>query len=114
MFTRLADALLKLCVVAVLLLAIYVGTEADNFFAFVVALLGGLLILSIFGIFVELANNVLDIKKHLEKNGVGKVNTYPQTQAVQPMQANDGWYCNACGSKNTLDSSYCYGCGQPR
>lgn len=119
---------------------------------------GGLVVIYGFGIFVELINNVLDIKnilKSMKDNGYSmeppvqqvqepvpsynrndsrsqyNSNQYGQNNGSQNTRnesrmnlsavaaasttqtnANSGWYCRACGTKNKPSSRICIGCGK--
>lgn len=68
MFTRMAKGLLWLLVLAIVILAFVVAIKLDaGFWGFIVTLIFGAVAISSFGMLVELANNVMDIKTILSK-----------------------------------------------
>lgn len=68
MFTRMAKGLLWLMVLAIVIMAFVVAIKLDaGFWGFVATLIFGAVAISSFGMFVEIANNVMDIKNTLNK-----------------------------------------------
>ena len=68
MFTRKAKFVLGILMLVVVIMAFVVAIGMDaGFWGFVLTLLLGSVLLCSFGILVELANNVMDIKQILSK-----------------------------------------------
>lgn len=68
MFTRMAKFVLGILMLVVVIMAFVVAIGMDaGFWGFVLTLLLGSVLLCSFGILVELANNVMDIKQILSK-----------------------------------------------
>ena len=68
MFTRMAKFVLGILMLVVVIMAFVVAFGMDaGFWGFVLTLLLGSVLLCSFGILVELANNVMDIKQILSK-----------------------------------------------
>jgi len=121
MFTRIAKGLLGMLMIAVLFLAIIITVVTDGGFLIFIAVLlvGGIFLLS-FGMFVELANNIMDIKQILTKtykfnNNLVDTVTYSNETPIKPQGQviiDNKWVCNECGTKNELDTTWCIFCGK--
>lgn len=118
MFTRIAKGMLFVLTIVILILAVIITVSTGgNFLVFMgVALFGGIFLFS-FGIFVELANNIMDIKDILTKatnnsttivTSTDKVSTASKAQII----IEDAWVCNKCGTKNSLNTTWCAFCGK--
>lgn len=117
MFTRLAKGLLWVLVVATAITALVVGGTDAGFLGFLGVLLLGALVLLFLGMFVELANNVMDIKQLLEKidYSTQQIGTDYQTDtqfsAGMAQTSMGTWYCRKCGTQNSGNEARCTGCG---
>ena len=70
MFTRMAKGFLWILVVAVVISSIALPVVLESGVWFFIALGGGLIILRSFGMFIELCNNILDIKQAIKRGDV--------------------------------------------
>lgn len=127
MFTRMSKVLLWIMVVAIVIGAFIVDEEVGAE-ACLLVLIGGLLLVMMFGLFVELCNNVLDIKKKMYYIDFSSINnSHPQTlsassskleraaaQVAHTEETPVGWYCRACGEKNKYRAAVCVGCGKSK
>lgn len=115
MFTRIAKGILIISSIAILLLAIIaaISTDGNGLVFFAIIILGGIFLFN-FGIFVELANNVMDIKEFLVKDTsatmkhLSKESNTTDTEMIPE----DKWKCSKCGSLNQLDTTWCTFCGK--
>lgn len=126
MFTRMSKGVLWVLVVAVVIGG-FVGMVAADIGVALIIWLGGIVLIWGLGVFVELINNILDIKKILQTmsstgymgtsnvGSYGYGNTgYSMNTAAQPGRNATTWYCNYCGTPNSLDATKCAGCGTQR
>ena len=137
-FTRLAKGILIFFMVVIVIGSIVIGVavaDAEDggtgFIFFLLALAVGLLLISIFGMFVELCNNILDIKKTLNTQELGYTgnNTSGSLYASAPTQSsnskavipatpseqNEGtWFCRYCGERNKASNKSCAYCYKER
>ncbi len=79
---------------------------------------------AMFGMFIELCNNIAEIEKNVRtfknSNNTASINNSNNTTAtiskLQAINANgvleDFWFCKACGEKNDRLGSYCQNCGR--
>lgn len=121
MFTRIAKGLLGILVVAVLFLAVIITVVADGgFLLFIGVLLFGGIFLFSYGMFVELTNNIMDIKEILAKTYIANYDLIDTIASSNETPArikkqiiiDDKWVCNKCGTKNQLDTTWCTFCGK--
>ena len=113
MFTRFSKVFLWIMVVGVVVVAICAAAAAEEAIVFFPVFLAGCVVLMFFGMFVEMCNNILDIKKILSKGGVvTKENTNEVQSSQNFMRVDSGkWYCRKCGTENSGDETHCAGCG---
>lgn len=130
MFTRLAKGILGVLVVVIIIAAYFVGVAMNSGIGFIVALGIGTVILMFFGLFVELCNNILDIKNMVSKGAINNTqqtysnttqgmvqpnmvyNTIPQANVERDSSAD--WFCRYCGAKNKAHTGTCLDCGKAR
>lgn len=132
MFTRIAKVMLVLSVIAVVILSICVGIDKEGFGWFLLTFMVGFLVLTMFGMFIELANNVMDIKVYLERKAYSTVSNTVNTNSnqmstddlmnkltntkklseEQTVNKNTTWNCKRCGIKNESIALFCSNCGQ--
>ena len=111
MFTRMSKVLLWIMVVAVVIASFGVGAEEEG--VGIAIFFGGLIVLIFFGIFVELANNVLDIKNYIAKGGLNIGDVSSQAVNTQPITTYEPtWSCRKCGTINKTTSARCEECGE--
>lgn len=135
MFTRMAKGVLIFFEVVVVLAAIGLGLTfgieegGAGFLIFLLVLAVGFLLIFFFGLFVELCNNVMDIRQAVKpgevSNGSSKslrqhfaspeFNLSKIAAEYEKEQSVEGWYCRFCGTKNTdKNSQICASCGKER
>lgn len=145
MFTRMSKGLLIFMEVVFVIASIVggcaVGGESGEpiagFLMFLFCLLLSFIILSSFGLFVELANNVLDIKEILEEQNKSypipnnsNVNNVPEPKTAinekrvsladvaakteDERKQQQGWFCSECGTRNPASLSICKACGKEK
>ena len=126
MFTRMAKGLLWILMIAIVIVSV-IGMIAENVGVGLAILLLGFVCLFFFGVWVELINNVLDIRNTL-KDIQKQMNTRPaqnvsMTQsspvqaapvqptpvAVEPVVVEGK--CAKCGYVNNTASKFCMQCG---
>lgn len=125
MFTRMSKGVLWVLVIAAVIGG-FVGMTVDMGVALLIWL-GGIVLIWGLGVFVELINNILDIKKTLDKistsvagaMGTPNAGAYGNTGYNMNAAMNSGWnettwYCNRCGTQNSSDETQCAGCGTQR
>ena len=112
MFTRMSKVVLWIAAIA-----IFIGGAATLSYDGLGLLiwLGGLILLWGIGVFVEMVNNIMDIKIMLSKGGFN--NQTPHQNIQKPIQVNNfvedkgKWYCRRCNSENSSDDVKCVSCG---
>lgn len=148
MFTRMAKVVLWIAGIAILITGLAVGSMADNFLATMSQILViwaiGFVLLWVIGTYVEMINNIMDIKKLLSKSTLNNVQdgsyvnpTYQDGSYVNPtyqapkgasnaglnlsqpaqqkeIQKTSAWFCGVCGMKNSSHQQYCVNCGKNR
>lgn len=123
---KISEGFLWILAIGVFIVAIYAGCAVGPALCLEI-IGGGLVVLIFFGVYAELANNVLDIKRILEKNGynpsnstsgktasiytAAKMDTVSQT-AQKKEQGTEGWFCSNCGYKNDTNAVFCMNCGK--
>jgi ribosomal protein L40E len=130
MFTRISKVILIFMEI-VLAIASIVGGKImgdlsdDGGFGFLMALVflvASFFWLCIFGVIVECANNVLDVKNMLKyyakesttvSFGVDKGAQLDLSQdtAQKEHEYRDGWFCSECGTRNVKGAFRCKSCG---
>ena len=146
-FTDLMRALLKILIVLVIIVSIGlgfgVGGEIGFFWGlmvFVMSFCLGIVLISVFGVFVELCDNVKNIKEKLNvieirvegiserssgsKNGESSSNRFsyftpapsapPTTISRSPKSTDYTWTCEFCGTGNIEKAFFCEKCHQKR
>lgn len=101
MFTRIAKVFLWILSIAVVISAFAVSSVLEDSIWFFVILGAGFILLMFFGMFVELCNNVLDIKKMFAKDNYNSYSTY---NTVTPNNA-IGYSYNTAMPNNTINYS---------
>ena len=146
MFTRMSKGLLIFLEVVLAIAAIVggcaIGAEANSaglgFVLILLFLVVGFLIMFSLGLFIELANNVLDIKQMLAKQNGGYAGIAPaqnsSTQYSSPQYSSpqngrlnlaelaaqadversqqQSWFCSECGTRNPVGVAICKACGK--
>ncbi len=123
MFTRMSKGVLWVLVAAVVIGG-FVGMAEEVGIGLLIWL-GGLVLIWGLGVFVELINNILDIKKILQSisstgsmgnSNVGSYGSmgYNMNTSKQSGWNETTWYCNHCGTPNSSDATRCAGCGTLR
>lgn len=116
MFTRMSKVVLWIAGIAIFIAgAATMGMDAIGFYIW----LGGFVLLWGIGTYVEMINNIMDIKKLLSKGVLYNVqdnNIQPTYQVpvenLSITHQNQGkWYCRKCGTENSSDDLKCIGCG---
>lgn len=112
---------LPLCAVGVFVFAVIAMTELDIGGWGLLIMLGGELSVAILGMFIELCNNIADIRdKTCESTTPQNIaltqNTASMLSKLRTTNGNgvleDFWYCEECGTANDRLSSYCQQCGK--
>lgn len=97
---------------------------AEGFAVLIDGTLDLILIFAIFGIGIDLCNNIADIRDKIYKSTTTQAdhyvrssqNTVSTLSKLQAMNDNgvleDFWFCKECGAKNNRLSSYCKECGK--
>lgn len=134
MFTRMAKVVLWIVGIAILLTGLAVGSMGNDFLGALAIWVASFVLLWIVGTYVEMINNIMDIKKLLSKGTLNNVQdgsyvnpTYQASkgasnaglnlsQAAQQeeIQKTSVWFCEACGTKNSSHHKYCVNCGKNR
>lgn len=123
MFTRMSKGVLWVLVAAVVIGG-FVGMAEEVGIGLLIWL-GGLVLIWGLGVFVELINNILDIRKILQSisstgsMGSSNVGTYGSMGYNMNTSTRSGWnettwYCNHYGTPNSSDATRCAGCGTQR
>ena len=118
MFTRMSKAMLWITGIAIVI----GGLVTIQYDGLGLAIwIGGFILLWGIGTYVEMINNIMDIKGLLSKNAL-HVNTEVSNsdsrlsqvaqQTEMQKQDNAGWFCRQCGQKNSSHSQFCSGCGK--
>lgn len=137
-----AKVVLWIVAIGILILGLAVGSR--DFLAALIIWAVGFVLIWVIGTYVEMINNIMDIKKLLSKSTLNNgqygscVNpTYQYDGYVNPTYqvpkgaANDGlnisqpaqqekiqktgdWFCGLCGTKNSSHQKYCVSCGKNR
>lgn len=102
MFTRFAKGFLWFLSIAVVIASIAVASILDDILWFFIILVGGFVTLMFFGMFVELCNNILDIKHYLLRGGFSNSNTSSYNNYSVPASNNS---YNAYSS-NVYDNNF--------
>ena len=132
MFTRMSKAMLWITGIAIVI----GGLVTIQYDGLGLAIwIGGFILLWGIGTYVEMINNIMDIKGLLSKNALhvntevsnsdsrlsqvaqqisnsdSKLSQVAQQTEMQK-QDNAGWFCRQCGQKNSSHSQFCSGCGK--
>lgn len=112
MFTRIAKGILIFLMIIVVIFALLVATTTDaGFLGFLCVIIVGGIGLFFFGIYVELANNIMDIRESLVKDE--KEGLHQHVVKEESVEIVDGkWICKKCGTKNELNTTWCTFCGK--
>ena len=123
MFTRLSKGILIFMEVALVIGSIVggciIGGENGGLgfglLMILVFLLASFIILCSLGLFVELANNILDIKRILEKQNM-RISPYDLANTAAEADAKrlerQEWFCSECGTRNPAGVTICKACGK--
>ena len=121
MFTTIGKVFLVVLSIVVVITSIMIGADAGAGYGWL-TLLAGILVLLIFGMWVELCDNVKNIKgllKILANNSYGNgapggILQSSTENSITNSSYDSGWTCSYCGTKNSSNSDKCCDCNMRR
>lgn len=124
MFTRIMKILMIVLLICIVIIALATGVESESFLYFIGVLVGGVISLAFIGMIVEMANNILDIKKIMQRQFISEntsnnaYNTNPMSYSDNNFNYNDStnksYICEKCGTQNSSIAQFCKTCGNSR
>lgn len=143
MFTRLLQAYLILVIVVLAIVSLVLAMKSGSLLVGVGIFVAGMIAVCLLGAFIEMINNIMDIREMMEKlisieqgtnrkldniNQTDQMHVNVQTSGTAKVSTSSGvgldkaaasykpssWSCTNCGTRNNPESRFCKECGNPK
>ena len=143
MFTRLLQAYLILVIVVLAIVSLALAIKSGSLLVGVGIFVAGMIAVCLLGAFIEMINNIMDIKEMMEKlisieqgtnrkldniNKTERLSTNNQVSGSSKVSTSTGvgldkaaasykpssWSCTNCGTRNNPEARFCKECGNSK